>query len=151
MDFPITVDTQEAFDELVKSRLSREKTKQTELQEQVEALTAEKQELETKASELESKATELESRATAAEAKVGEFESEKTRTELTGKIADEFKIDATVLRGSTEEELRAHAEALKPLYSAPTGGILPDVTKTPTNEPKMSPEHDLVKSIFGKD
>lgn len=150
MDFPITVESQDAFDELVKSRLSREKTKQTELEQQLETLTAEKQELETKATGLESKATEMESRATAAEARVTEFESEKTRAELVSKIADEFKVDAAVLRGSTEEELKSHAEALKPLYSAKTGP-LPDLTKTPTNEPKASPEHDLVKTIFGKD
>lgn len=46
MDFPITVESQEAFDTLVKDRITREKTKQDELQQQVTDLTAEKADLE---------------------------------------------------------------------------------------------------------
>lgn len=38
MDFPVTVESQEAFDELVKARLERETRKQSDLQQQVDQL-----------------------------------------------------------------------------------------------------------------
>ena len=143
MEFPVTVESQEDFDGLVKGRLDREKTKQTELQVQVDALTAEKQALETKS-------VEFETRATAAETRIMEHETEQARTQLTGTIAKEFGITADVLRGADEAELRAHAEALKPLITGSTGPI-PDLSKTPTNNPKTSPEHELVRGIFKTD
>lgn len=42
MEFPVTIESQEAFDGMVKDRLAREKTKHDELQAQVTSLTSEK-------------------------------------------------------------------------------------------------------------
>lgn len=145
MEFPVTIESQDDFDQLVKGRLNREKTKLAELQTQFDALTAEKQGLETKVAELDA-------RATAAETTLAEHEAAATRAKLTNEIAAEFGLSADVLRGNTEEELRAHAEVLKPLLSSPLGpGKAPDLSKTPENPPNDSPEHQLVRSIFGKD
>lgn len=46
MDFPVTVESQEEFDDLVKERLGREQRKQDDLQAQVNTLVAEKSALE---------------------------------------------------------------------------------------------------------
>lgn len=145
MEFPVTIESQDDFDQLVKGRLNREKTKQADMQTQIDTLTAEKQAFETKASELET-------RATTAETTLADYEATTARAKLTNDIAKEFGLTADVLRGSNEEELRAHAELLKPLISPPLGpGKVPDLSKTPTNEPNESPEHQLARSLFGKD
>lgn len=141
MEFPITVESQEDFDKLVQSRLNREKTKQTDLEQQIETLTAEKQELETKA-------TESEARATTAETKLGEIDAATEHASLVDSIAKEFKLDAATLRGSNEEELRAHAEVLKPIIHAATGRM-PDVTKTPSKNENQADEREAVRNLFG--
>lgn len=143
MEFPVTIESQDDFDNLVKSRLDREKTKQSELQEQLDAATAEKQELETKAAGLET-------RATTAEQWRQDREAQDQRAELVKKVADEFGIDAKALRGSTEDDLRAHAEDLKSIIPPPSGPVVPGQEKSP-DKPAANELSEFVSDFFGGD
>lgn len=140
MDFPVTVNSQDDFDKLVKDRLEREKTKRTDLQDQVDALTAEKQELETKASKWEARATTAEQWKT-------ERETQDEQAKTAKAIADEFGIAVEALKGSTEEELRAHAEILKPLIQPPAAPVLPTVGDQPQDSKMVGPEVELLREL----
>jgi len=52
-------------------------------------------------------------RADKAEGKLKEYESKLKLDKLRAEIAKEYGLDADLLRGGTEEELRAHAETIK--------------------------------------
>jgi hypothetical protein len=74
-------------------------------------------------------AQKLADRAAAAEARVAQFESEKQQREWVQQVADATGVPASVLRGSTLEDIQAHAESLKSLVSqepsAPRGPHVP--------------------------
>jgi len=76
-----------------------------------------------------SEAQKLADRAAAAEAKVAQFESEKQQREWVKAVADATGVPAAALRGSTLEDIQAHAETLKSLVSqeppAPRGPTVP--------------------------
>lgn len=140
MEFPITVESQDQFNELVKDRLAREKTKQADLESQVAALTAEKQDLATKLNAANG-------RAEAAEQWKTEREQADQHETVRAEVAKEFGIDAAALRGTTKEELTAHAEVLKPLLAGkapviPSQGNQPDKAST-------SEEAQFAASLFG--
>lgn len=80
--------------------------------------------------------------------RVQEFESKETRSALLQKVSEETGVDASVLRGSTEEELREHAETLKGfLDAAPVAPVVPGQGKMP--ETKDNPELVFVGNLFG--
>lgn len=143
MEFPVTVDSQDDFDKLVKDRLEREKNKQSDLEKQVEALTAEKQ-------DLTSKLTDLEGRATTAEKWKADREAQDAINKTRDDVAKEFGLTASVLRGASEEELRAHAEELKPLLAQPISPVLPGIGDSPTNDGDTE-AHQAVRQLFGTD
>lgn len=125
MEFPVTIESQDDFDKLVKSRLDREKTKQDELQQQIDSLTAEKQ-------ELANQAETLTQRAESAEKTLSDREAADAHLKLVTDIAAEFDVDSAVLRGSTEEELREHAAVLKQLItSQPVAPVVPNAGDSP--------------------
>lgn len=53
--------------------------------------------------------------------------------ELTNEIARKNGIPVEALRGSTREELEAHAEVLKPVYTKAHGAFIPTIGDTPGN------------------
>lgn len=57
-------------------------------------------------------------RLAAAEAKVKEYETREQIAAWKAEVAEATGVPATVLAGSTKEEIEAHAETLKPLISA---------------------------------
>lgn len=140
MEFPITIESQEKFNELVSTRLAREKTKQDQLQSQLDVVTAEKQ-------DLESKNNQLTQRATAAEQWKQERESADTHATLVKQIAEEFSLDSSVLRGSTEEELRSHAEVLKPLVQQPVAPVVPGAGQSPNKNSDPDPAREFLRDI----
>src|SRR6185312_2466466 len=79
--------------------------------------------------------------------RVAEFEAEKDRAALVSTVADESGVPAAALRGSTLEELTAHAETLKALLK-PSGPVIPGQEKTPSKVPE-SPERTAVRKLFG--
>lgn len=67
--------------------------------------------------------------------------------QLVEKVAGDYKVPVEVLRGNTEEELVAHAEALKPVYERANGPYVPNIGDTPdepTNEAAQ-----FVGELFG--
>lgn len=146
MEFPVTVDSQEAFDDMVKSRLDREKTKQAELQTQVDTLTAEKQDLTTKAADFET-------RATTAEQWKADRESKDQLTDLAKSVAKTAKLPDgawKALKGSSKEELTAHAEELKPLLTPPSAPVIQSIGDSPQNAGNTE-ALQAVHDLFGTD
>jgi hypothetical protein len=76
-------------------------------------------------------------RLAAAEAKVAEFEKREQVTKWKDEVAKASGVPATVLAGSTKEEIEAHAETLKPLIAGQTkGAVGPYVAPEGTNAGK---------------
>lgn len=136
MDFPVTIDDQASFDALVKDRLAREKTKLDEAVSRAEEAEASIAAVAQERDEAVARATSAEERATDAEGKVQTFESQKQLNELRTEVAKAAGVPATALRGTTKEELEAHASELKPLITASRGPVIPgqgDVPETKTD------------------
>lgn len=146
MEFPITIDSQEQFDGLVKDRLAREKAKYADYDDLKTAAEA----FEEQKTALEQQIADAVSRAETAEGKVQEFETEKQISSWRDEVAKAAGVPADALRGSTKEEFEAHAEVLKPLVTAATAGpIVRTVGDSPN--PQTSEESEFVTSLFGGD
>lgn len=127
---PIT--TQEQFDNAIKKRIER--AKQAAIPDDYEALKAKAAKFdeieEANKSDLE-KAT---ARYEAAEAKLAEIAHENELNEWRNKASQATGVPASVLRGDTEADIMAHAEAIKnamPIYPQvhETGSTTPTITK----------------------
>lgn len=79
--------------------------------------------------------------------KVADFESAKEREALLADIAGAKGVPASALRGSTRDELEAHADVLADLIK-PSAPVVPGQAKAPTKIPD-SPEKEAVRSLFG--
>lgn len=109
---PIT--TQADLDRIIGDRLARERSKYGDYDE-LKSKAAQFDELE------EAKKTELEkvqAKLAKAEAKVADFERAAQLATWKAQVAEETGVPASVLAGSTLEELQAHAEILSPLLAA---------------------------------
>lgn len=125
--------SQEEFDKIIADRLTRERAK-----------FADYDEIKTKASEydkvVEANKTEAQKQAertAALEAKVAEYETREQIAAWAKEVSTETGVAAELLRGSTREELLAHAEQIKPLIESanrgpviPTQGSQPTITQT---------------------
>lgn len=145
MEFPVTIESQDAFDGLVKERIAR-----------VEAKFADYPDLERRAKEAEAaKATAEQerdaaaTRATEAETKVTGFEAKEQLATWRTDVAKATGVHADVLRGSTKEELEAHAAVLKPLLTAQEAPVIPNQGDSP-NKPAVTDaeERAAVRSLF---
>lgn len=145
MEFPVTIESQEAFDAVIKDRLAREKTKQADLQAQVDSLTAEKQELESKSADLVAASQAAEERASSAEKWRTEREATDNADKLRKSVASEFGISAEALRGDTEESLKEHAQILKGLM--PVAPVITDIGDSPSS--RSSDASEFVAEFFG--
>lgn len=132
MEFPVTVESQEQFDTLVKDRLGRQQktiddltTRATNAEASLATVT---QERDTAVQERDTAIT----RAETAEASVATFEGEKQVTQWRTEVAEATGVPAGILRGSTKEDFEAHAAELKPLLTAQESPVLPHQGKTPT-------------------
>lgn len=147
MEFPVTINDQAGFDELVKSRLERERAKfadYNDLKNQVAALTRERDEAAAKADKAEADYTTLKTSQEEAERLA---EQERELEQLRKKVAEATGVPAIALKGTTEEELTAHAEELKPFIShAPH---VPDPGKTPDRNPQEDEMREFTRSLFG--
>lgn len=146
MEFPYTVESQDAFDELVKDRIGRERAKFADYDDlKTQAGAAEE-----KIAAAEQAAAEARSRAETAEGKVAAFEGKEQVGAWRTEVARATGVPADVLRGSTKEEFEAHAAELKPLITAqsapviPTQGDQPDPTAATANESR-----EFVRDFFG--
>lgn len=155
--------TQEDLDRIIADRLSRQKTQ---LEADATAKLAEFDELKKKADEYDkaqaaaktelqkamdrAAAAEQAASALAADKKSAEDRAaqEKQVKEWADKIGKEHNVPADLLRGSTEDELKAHAEQLKPIIVTQRNGVVRTEGQKPTNEPDAS-ERDAVRALFG--
>lgn len=96
---------------------------------------------------LTEKFTELETQNGELSGKVTTFETERDHTQLVAKIAEAEGIPATALRGTTEEELTAHAASLKEAFK-PSAPVIPGQAKTP-GVSLVDPNREAVKKLFG--
>lgn len=143
MEFPVTIESQDAFDGLVKERIAR-----------VEAKFADYGDLKKRADEAETAKAAAEqerdaaaSRAIEAETKVSGYESEKQITKLRSDIAKEAGVPVNLLRGSTKEELEEHAAELKPLLTAQEAPVIPTQGDSPSSTAKTSPWSGVLDAL----
>ncbi|UXM92555.1 hypothetical protein [Paenarthrobacter sp. JL.01a] len=97
----------------------------------------------------QSRISELEATNTELDGKVKGFAAEKERSALLADVATAKKVPADALRGSTREELEAHADQLAALLK-PSGPIIPGQEVSPGNVPAAD-DRAAVKQLFGKD
>lgn len=95
----------------------------------------------------ESRVAELETSNSELTGTLEGYEKEKERAALLAKVSDEFGISADVLRGDTEEELKAHAETLKSVFK-PSAPVVETQANSPGGSP-VDPEREFVKGLFG--
>ena len=124
--------SQEDVNRIVQERLQREREKYSDYDELKAAA---------------ERAQELEAEKTTLAERVAEFEAKEERQQLVSTVADETGVPADALRGSTKEELEAHAEVLKSLMK-PTGPVIPGQEKRP-HKVEESDERKAVRKLFG--
>jgi len=143
MEFPYTVESQEAFDTLVKDRLSRERQKFADYDE----LKAKAEQVDTIKADADKALAEAVARAEVAEGKVGEFETKAQLASWRDEVAKATGVPVAALRGSTKEELEAHAAELKPLITG-SGPVIPHQGVEP-EKPAVNDERAAVQALFG--
>jgi len=99
--------------------------------------------------ELTGKYTVADSERTDLAAKLQAFESEKERASLVSAVAKDKNVPADALRGTTREELEAHADQLAELFK-PSGPVIPGQERTP-GIVQDSPNREAVRKLFGND
>ena len=143
MEFPYTVESQEAFDALVKDRLSRERQKFADYDE----LKAKAEQVDVVKAEADKALAEAVARAEAAEGRVGEFETKAQLASWRDEVAKATGVPAAALRGSTKDEFEAHAAELKPLITG-SGPVIPHQGVEP-EKPAVNDERAAVQALFG--
>ncbi|PPI08227.1 hypothetical protein [Rathayibacter sp. AY1B8] len=143
MEFPVTIESQDAFDGLVKERIARVEAKYADYPDLKKRADAS----DTAKAALEQERDSAVMRATAAESKVSAFESEKQITLLRSDIAKTAGIPVNLLRGSTKEELEEHAAELKPLLTAQEAPVIPSQGDSPSTKAKTSPWAGVIDAL----
>lgn len=133
--------TQADLDRIVQDRVARERAKYADY-EDLKAKAGQVDSFQSRIGELETTNGEL-------TGKLQTFEAEKERATLVSDIAKDKKVPAEALRGTTREELEAHADTLAALLK-PSGPFIPGQERTPTNV-QDSPDREFVGRLFGKD
>lgn len=133
--------TQADLDRIIQDRVAR-----------VKASYADYDDLKAKAGQVDSfqsRIGELEATNGELSGKVQTFEAEKERAALVSDIAKGKNVPAEALRGSTREELEAHADTLAALLK-PSGPVIPGQERTPDKIPN-SPTAEFARKLFGND
>ena len=78
--------------------------------------------------------------------KLEAYESEKERASLVSEIAEANKVPASALRGTTREELEAHAAVLAELIK-PSGPVIPGQERTP-DKVTENPLREFARNLF---
>lgn len=146
MEFPLTLNDQAQLDDLIKGRLERERSKFSDyddLKKQVSDFTA------TEAG-LKAQVEAAVQRATQAEATIAEANQKSQLSTWRTAAATEAGVPEAALRGSTEEELKAHAAELKTLLDTTrgTGTPVPTAGQQPAQTPP-DPVAAFTEQLFG--
>lgn len=143
MEFPITIESQEAFDGYVKDRLARATAPIAELKTRAETAEA----AQAAAEQDRDAAT---TRATEAETKVAGFETKEQLATWRAEVAKTAGVPANALRGSTKEEFEAHAAELKPLLTALSGPVIPNQGATPSANASAQSDLEFANFLTGR-
>lgn len=84
--------------------------------------------------EANSRLTEFETANGDMKTKLDAIDTEKAHAELVADVAKRTEVDAAALRGTTKEELEAHAETLKAVF-APSAPVIDGQANTPGEQP----------------
>lgn len=133
--------TQEELNRIIQDRVARVKNQYADYDD-VKARAEQAGTFESRIAELEATNGEL-------TGKIQSFESEKERAEIISAVAKDKKVPAGALRGSTREELEAHADQLAELLK-PSGPVIPGQELAPDKIPS-SPNVAFARQLFGKD
>lgn len=130
--------TQADLDRIIQDRVAR-----------VKASYADYDDLKAKAGQIEglqSRITELETTNGQLQTQVQTFEQEKERSALISEVATAKGVPASALRGTTREELEAHADTLAELIK-PSGPVIPGQEQTP-NRVGDNPMREFTRNLF---
>lgn len=133
--------TQADLDRIIQDRVARVKNQY-----------ADYDDLKTKVEQLstfQSRIAELEATNSELDGKVKTFETERERAAIISEVAKDKNVPADALRGSTREELEAHADTLAALLK-PSAPVIPGQERTPANVAD-SPDREFARKLFGKD
>jgi hypothetical protein len=78
--------------------------------------------------------------------KLQTYEAEKERASLVSEVATAANVPASALRGTTREELEAHAAVLAELIK-PSGPVIPGQERTP-DKVTESPLREFTRNLF---
>lgn len=148
MEFPVTIESQDAFDSLVKDRIKRAEAKAVEPfsdYDEIKAKAAEVDAVRTAADEATRAAV---ARAEAAEAVVQTHEAAKEVARVRSEVAKAKGVPEAALRGSTKEELEAHADELKPLLTG-VSPVIPTQGATPTASAAVESDREFANFLTG--
>lgn len=96
--------------------------------------------------ELTGKFTTADTERTELANKLQTYEAEKERATLVSEVAEANKVPASVLRGSTREELEAHAAVLAELIK-PSGPVILGQERTP-DKVTEDPLREFARNLF---
>lgn len=99
--------------------------------------------------ELTGKFQSLESQHGEVSTKLQTYEAEKERAAVVSDVAKTAGVPASALRGTTREELEAHAAELAELIK-PSGPVIPGQERTP-HTVQDSDDRVFARKLFGKD
>lgn len=142
MEFPVTINSQDEFDGLVKDRINRVKSQFSDYDD----LKSQLGQFEAFKAQAEQSLAEAVARAEAAEGKVTEFETAKQINDWRTEVAQATGVPANALRGSTKEEFEAHAAELKPLITG-TGPVIPSQGDQPTATASKNPWSEVLSEL----
>lgn len=128
--------SQDELDRIIQKRLDREREKYVDYDE-----------LKNTVAEQTERVSELESMNTTLSEQVAGFEQEKELSQLIKDVANTKGVPAEALKGTTEEELNAHADILKSIIH-PSAPVIEGQAKTPGETPR-DPGRETVKQLFG--
>lgn len=96
--------------------------------------------------EVTGKFTSADSKRAELATKLETYEAEKERATLVSEVAEAAKVPASALRGTTREELEAHAAVLAELIK-PSGPVIPGQEKSPEKVAE-DPLREFTRTLF---
>lgn len=145
MEFPVTIDSQESFDEIVKERLARVKTQYADYDDLKSRIT----QAEADKAAAEKARDEAITAKDQADSKLAESDAKQQVATWRADVAKATGVPAEALAGSSKEEFEAHAAILKPLMT-PQAPIIPTQGQAPESH-GTSDERAVVRQLFGGD
>lgn len=143
------------FDELKsesRKREDRSKANYKDLQDAQTALSERDKAIEdanSRLSELEAANGDMKSKLDQFEQAEAQAAQEKAHAELVSEVAEATGVDASALRGTTKEELEAHAETLKTVFK-PSAPVIEGQANTPGEQPSDE-LREFTRGLFSSD